>query len=250
MNIYETGLNNSKKIVMIHGACMCWQMLMRSAKLLAEKYHVYLVAVPGHDLDSNEDFTSVEDISRRIESQLISMGADEIDLLYGLSMGGGIAIRMIADNRLKIANAVIDAGITPYELPWLLTRIILAKDFIMTELGKHSRRALALAFPPERYTVSDIDMMYKTMQHMTEKTIIHVFDSTDNYTMTKHFPKIKTKIWYWYGECEKKARFLDLDYVRRHIPNVRFRKISGMEHGQYIMSFPECFAADITKIIQ
>lgn len=239
-----------KKIVMIHGACMCWQMLMRSAKLLAEKYHVYLVAVPGHDHDTNEGFTSVEDISRRIESQLVSMGAEEIDLLYGLSMGGGIAIRMLADNRLKITHAVIDAGITPYELPRIVTRIILAKDFIMTELGKHSRRALSLAFPPERYTFSDIDMMYKTMQHMTAETIFRVFDSTDNYSMPKRFPKTRTNIWYWYGECEKKARSLDIEYVRRHIPNVRFRIISGMEHGQYIMSFPKSFASDISKIIE
>ena len=149
-----------------------------------------------------------------------------------------------------VRNAVIDAGITPYELPRSVTRLILAKDFLMTETGKHSRKALSLAFPPERYAPEDIDMMFSVMRHMTAGTIYRVFDSTDNYSMPERFPDTGTRIWYWYGECERKARALDLNYVRRHIPGIRFRKIDGMDHGQYVMSYPEKFAGDITKVIE
>ena len=35
---------------------------------LEKDYHVILVAVPGHDLTTNEEFTSVEQISKCIEN--------------------------------------------------------------------------------------------------------------------------------------------------------------------------------------
>ena len=248
MNIQEYGKENLKSLVMIHGACMSWDMFRESIDVLQNRFHVYAVAVPGHDLATDEEFTSVEQISRQIEEELIARGQKQIDLLYGLSMGGGFVIRMLADNRLIVGEAVIDAGITPYELPFLLTRLILLKDFLMTEWGKHSKKALSLAFPPERYTQEGVDEMFRVMQHMTAKTIWNVFDSTDNYSMPEQFPVIKTKIRYWYGDRERRARTLDIAYVKKHIPGVLFREIPGMDHGEYALMMPQTFAEDLMEI--
>ena len=101
------GEKHSMVIVMIHGTGMSWDMLMDSAEILREKYCVVLVSVPGHDPNTTEEFTSVEQVAGEIEAGLIEMGRSNIDLLYGLSMGGGIAIRILADNRLSIRRAVI-----------------------------------------------------------------------------------------------------------------------------------------------
>ncbi len=248
MNIYEFGKENDRTLVMIHGACMSWDMFQDSIDDLKEDYHLFAVAVPGHDLTTDEEFTSVEDIAARIETELIRRGAQEIDVLYGLSMGGGFVIRMLADERLRVKHAVIDAGITPYELPRIITRLILLKDFLMTEWGKHSRKALALAFPPEKYTQEGVDYMFEVMQHMSAKTIWRVFDSTDNYAMPAAFPRLDTEIKYWYGQEEKKARKLDIAWVKKHIPGVHFREIPGMDHGQYALMQPKRFAEDLLRI--
>lgn len=250
MNIYEFGLENDKSLVMIHGACMSWDMFQGSIDALKEDFHIFAVAVPGHDLTTNEEFTTVEDIADRIETELIARGLHEINVLYGLSMGGGFVIRMLADNRLRVDHAVIDAGITPYELPRPITRLILLRDFIMTEWGKHSKKALFLAFPPVKYTQEGIDYMYKVMRHMSAKTIWRVFDSTDNYAMPATFPSLDTRIEYWYGQDEKKARKLDIAWVRKHIPDVHFREIQGMDHGQYALMQPKRFAEDLRRIIR
>ena len=243
--LHVLGKENNRVIVMIHGTGMSWDMLMNSAEILKKKYCVILVSVPGHDPQTNEEFTSVEQIAKEIETGLIETGRGTVDLLYGLSMGGGIAIRILADDRIAVKHAVIDAGITPYELPWLVTRLILIKDFLMMEWGKHSKRALALAFPVKEYTQEGLDRMYQVLRHMTPKTIWRVFDSTDNYAMPAPFPNLKTVIEYWYGSREEKDRRLDIQYVRNHIPNIRFRKIDGMMHGQYAAVFAGDFATDI-----
>ncbi|MGN0350159.1 MAG: alpha/beta fold hydrolase [Roseburia sp.] len=249
MRLHEYGKENEKIIVMIHGACMSWDMFQVSVDILKKEYHIILVAVPGHDLTTKEEFTSVEQISERIENMLIQKGYQNIECLYGLSMGGGFVIRILADNRLNIKHAVIDAGITPYEMPWIQTRIILALDFLTVELGKHSRKLLGIAFPPKRYEPVIIDEMFQIMRHMTPRTIKRVFDSTDNYSMPETFPHLKTKIYYWYGADEKKARKLDIQYVKKYIPNVRFREIENMEHAQYVLMQPEKFAADLKHLI-
>ena len=245
--LHELGTGHDKTIVMIHGTGMSWDMLHSAANLLAEHYHVILVSVPGHDPKTTEEFTNVEQIAAEIETALTDRGYTTVALLYGLSMGGGIALRMLADNRIHFRRAVIDAGITPYELPWVVTRMILFKDFLMTEWGKHSKRALSLAFPPEDYSQEAVDGMFHVLQNMTSKTIWRVYDSTDNYSMPAVFPKLDTKIEYWYGSREEKERKLDICYIQKHIPHVRFRRISGMKHGQYVMTQPERFAVDIRK---
>lgn len=248
MNVYEFGPENDRTLVMIHGACMSWDMFRESIDDLKTDFHVLAVAVPGHDLKTDEEFTSVEEISEQIEVELISRDCQKIDILYGLSMGGGFVIRMLANNRICVKHAVIDAGITPYELPRLVTRLILLKDFLMTEWGKHSKKALALAFPPEKYTQEGIDYMYEVMRHMSAKTIWNVFDSTDNYSMPDFFPSLKTSIDYWYGQDEKKARKLDIAWVKKHMPGVCFRELPGMDHGQYALMHPHHFAADLRAV--
>ncbi len=32
-------------------------------------------------------------------------------------MGGAVVVRFLSDNRVKVHSAVIDGGITPYQLP-------------------------------------------------------------------------------------------------------------------------------------
>lgn len=243
--LHEIGKKGKKTIVMIHGTAMSWDMFLGSAGKLAKDYRVILVSVPGHDPRTSKSFTSIEQIADDIEMALIKQGYTTLDMVYGLSMGGGLVIRMLADDRLVIRHAIIDAGITPYEYPRIVTRMILLKDFLMTEWGKHSKKALSLAFPPEDYTQFGLDMMWQTLQHMSAQTIWRVYDSTDNYSMPKTFPTLNTVIEYWYGEKEEKERKTDIHYVRNHIPGILLRRLDGMKHGQYVVTKPDCFIRDI-----
>lgn len=80
MHLYEYG--KEKLNIMIHGAYMSWDMFLASMEILKKDYHVILVAVPGHDLTKNEEFTSVEEISKYIEYMLIQKEYDSIECLY------------------------------------------------------------------------------------------------------------------------------------------------------------------------
>lgn len=238
MNIYEFGQENRACILFLHASCTSWDFYEESIQRLAKWYHIIVPAMPGHDLTTDEDYTSVEEIAENLEQWLREQGHTHVHGVYGLSMGGSIVLRLLANNKIVFDKAVIDAGITPYQFPWIITRFIALRDFLMVELGKHSRKLLELAYPPEKYGVEGLDYMERVMKHMSARTIWRVFDSCNNYSMPKPIPAVATKIQYWYGSLEKKARAWDIDYVKENFPGTRFVEISGLDHAEYALLNP------------
>jgi len=247
MNIHEFGEQNTDILVILHGSCMVWDMYEESIDILKERFHVVVPALPGYDPGTDEDFTNVEQIVSELTDWLLAHEYREVCCLYGLSMGGSMVLRMLAEGRLKVDNAIVDGGITPYQMPRVLTRLIAVRDFLTVQLGRSSKRLLELAFPPERYTREGVDYMYEAMRRMSAKTVWRTFDSCNNYTMPDPIPAVSANCRYWYAEKEKKARKLDIAYIKQNFPGFVFREIPGMEHGEYCMMQPRRFAEDIVR---
>lgn len=238
MNIHEFGQEHSEHVLFLHASCTGWDFYKESVWELSKQYHVIVPAMPGHDLTTGEDYTSVEQIAADLEQWLLERGYARVHGLYGLSMGGSVVIRLLANGNVLFDKAVIDAGITPYQLPWLATRFIALRDFLMVELGKHSRKLLELAYPPEKYGAEGLDYMEQVMKHMSARTIWRVFDSCNNYSMPKPVPATKTRLQYWYGSLEKKARAWDIDYVKENFPKTAFVELPGLDHAEYALLHP------------
>ena len=249
MKIHEFGQEKQDCVLFLHASCTSWDFYEESARRLAEQYHIIVPAMPGHDLTTDEDYTSVEQIAAELERWLLRRGRTQVHGVYGLSMGGSVALRLLANNKIVFDKAIIDAGITPYQLPWLMTRFIALRDFLMVELGKHSRKLLELAYPPEKYGAKGLDYMEQVMKHMSAKTIWRVFDSCNNYAMPKPIPLLSTEVQYWYGSLEKKARAWDIDYVKKNFPKTKFVEIDGLEHAEYALLHPEELAEQMLAFL-
>ena len=131
MTIHEFGKDNDKVIVLLHPSVVMWDYFEYVIPLLEKKYHLIIPALPGYAPDNKSDFTSVEEISAELEEWLNLNGLSNVTCLYGCSMGGSIVVRMLANNKVNVQSAVIDGGITPYQLPWIVTRLIAVRDFLM-----------------------------------------------------------------------------------------------------------------------
>lgn len=241
MNIYEFGVQENPSILMFHGSCMSWDMFKNDIDLLKDKYHIIIPALPGHDLSNNSNYTSVEEIANEIETWLLNKNIKKVYGIYGLSMGGSILIKLLSNNNIHFDKAIIDAGITPYSYPKAITRIIALKDLFTTELGKHSRKMLQIAFSPKKYSKDVIDSLQAVLKHMTATTIYDVFYSCNNYSVKSINPEFKTQIQYWYGSEEKKARKDDLKFVNKTFESVQFVEIKNMEHGEFATIYPNEF---------
>ena len=157
MRIYEFGKENPECILLIHPSLVTWDYFEYDTPLLETHYRLMIPALPGYDLMDDSEFSSVEAIALKLADELADRGIHEVNTIYGCSMGGSIAFRMATDGRVRIKNIVMDGGITPYQLPRILTRLIALRDFGLMALGKIGGEKLMIkAFSSSQFSEEDM----------------------------------------------------------------------------------------------
>ena len=249
MTVREFGTQNEKKLLFFPGSCEPWQEFAYAARALAARYHVLLVTPDGHDPEEHTDFISVEKTVDDTVLWLKAHGVSRLDALYGLSFGGGMAVRFLTAQDIPAEKVIIDAGTAPYQLPKWVCRLICVKDFLMIKAARRSIRLMALGCPPERYARNpenyraEYQEMRKYLKTFSSKTIWNIFWSANNYAVPKQAPAIPSRIQFWVGDEEWKGRYRDLNWYREYLPQMEVVTIPGMMHGEYVMMHPQAFAA-------
>lgn len=251
MTIHEFGQENQQVIVLVHPSIVMWDYFQYVIPLMEEKYHLIIPAIPGYDPDVKNDFTSVEEIAAELAQWLTDHHHKEVTCLYGCSMGGSIVIRMLADHKIRIQNAVIDGGITPYRLPWIITRLIAIRDFLLIYTGKlGGAKLLEKAFATDELSKEDAEYAAGVLKMLSAKTVWRTFESCNNYSMPENAYTDCPNIEYWVAEKEVKDRRWDMAYVKETFPTTVFRKIHGVGHGGLAPFNPEKFVRGIEKVIR
>ena len=142
--------------------------------LLAQRWHVFQVVFDGHEPEEPGDFTSVEQTVDEVTEYLKAHGVARLDAAYGCSLGGACLTRFLALGEIPVGRAIIDGGITPYQLPYLLRKLILARDVLSFKLAANDRKVLEAAFPPERFTIPGHDPVkeYDAMEPYDTRVIL------------------------------------------------------------------------------
>ena len=249
MRIYEFGLENPEHILLIHPSLVTWDYFENVIPLLEKHVHLLIPALPGYDLKDDSEFSSVEQVASELADGILQKGIQEVQAVYGCSMGGSIALRMAADGKLRARNYVMDGGITPYQLPWILTRFIALRDFGMMALGKlGGERVIVKAFSSTRYSEEDLKYVAGIFRHCTYKTLWNTFDSCNNYKMPKETMRFPGKVHYWYAEKERGARDWDLRYMKKFVPDTVFKCFEGMDHGDMALFHPDRMARELLRL--
>ncbi len=249
MRICEFGKNDRECVLLIHPSLVTWDYFEYVIPLLKEQFHLLIPALPGYDLEDRSGFSSVEQIASELADDILQKGIREVKTAYGCSMGGSIVLRMAVDGKLKVKNYILDGGITPYQLPWILTRFIALRDFGMMALGKlGGEKVIVKAFSSTPYSEENLKYVAKIFRHCTYKTLWNTFDSCNNYQMPKQPMQFSGKVHYWYAEKERRARDWDLKYMKKFVPDTVFKSFAGMDHGDMALFYPERMAQELSKL--
>ena len=182
-----------------------------------------------------------------VVAYLKQRGVARLDAAYGCSLGGACLTRLLALGKMPVGRAVIDGGITPYRLPYLVRKLALARDVLGFKIVANSRRILEAAFPPERFTLpghnprEEYDAIEAYLKTYSNRTIRNVFWSGNNYALPHPPAPIDTKIVYWYGDNEAKERRGNIRFIHRYFPRAQIRRIPKMAHAEMVMVHPEEF---------
>lgn len=249
VNIHEFGKENQETILLIHPSVVKWDYFENVIPLLQEKYHLLVPALPGYDFEDDSDFTGVEQIASELNAWLKAEGYTKLYAVYGCSMGGSIALMVALEQMVKIKHCVMDGGITPYQLPWLVTRVIALKDYLMMMLGRAGGVALLeKAFATDDYSEEDLQYVADVLRHCSRKTLWRTFDSCNNYKVPKPVPKLDTQIHYWYTKGEERERKQDINYMKCQFPQTIFKELPELGHAGLALLKPELFAEMIRKL--
>ncbi len=249
MIIHEFGQEHEKTLLFFPGSCEPWKEFSYAAEELAARYHVLLVTPDGHDPEEHTDFISVEKTVDDTVCWLREHGISRLDALYGLSFGGGMAVRFLTTQDIPAEKVIIDAGTAPYRLPKCICKLICVKDFFMIRIARSSIRMMALGCPPERYARdpahyrAEYEEIRRYLMTYSNKTIWNIFWSANNYSVPNKPPAIPSAIQFWVGTDEWGSRFRDLKWTKRYLPQIEVVKIPHMMHGEYVMMYPKEFAA-------
>ena len=214
---------------------------------LSQKWHVFQVVFDGHQPEYPGDFTSVEQTVDEVTAYLKSGGITHLNAAYGCSLGGACLTRFLALGEILVDRAIIDGGITPYQLPYPVRKLILVRDILSFKIVANSRRILEAAFPPERFTlpghdpVKEYDAMEAYLKTYSDRTIRNVFWSGNNYALPQTPAASNTEITYWYGADEKKDRKDNIRFIRRYFPQIRLREFPNMAQAELVIVHPEEF---------
>ncbi|MBR4960623.1 MAG: alpha/beta hydrolase [Clostridia bacterium] len=250
MRFLEFGEENDKILLMFHASCMTWDFLESSIRLLAAQYHVIVPVLPGYDREDDSEYTSVEAIAAETEDWLLSRGWGEIHGLYGISMGGSICVRLLANGRIRVKKAVMDAGITPYRLPEWLANLFVWRDTWFILMLKDSMGFFARLVPEKKYGSDMFAGLRQVMEHTTRRTIKNNFRSCNTYTLPDTVGGQDTDIRYWYGSLEKALRRRNARFVKRCFPHAQTEEIKGCNHAEFVMLHPHAFAEKLTAFLE
>ena len=255
MKILEHGQTQEKTLLFLPCTAEPVWAFTATVELLSQKWHVFKVVYDGHQPEYPGDFTSVEQMVDEITAYLKDRGISRLDAAYGCSLGGACLTRMLALGEMPVGRAIIDGGITPYQQPFLVRKLLLLRDVASFNIVAAHRDVLEAAFPPERFTipghdpVKEYDAMEQYLKTYSRRSIRNIFWSANNYDLPRVPARITTKITYWYGDDEKKDRRRDIRFIKRYFPKARIHGIPKMAHAELVMVHPEKFCRYAEKFL-
>lgn len=109
--IHLRGNRNGKRVLLIHGMGFNWKNCFdKVLHILGKNYYFIIPELSGHNASSDGAVTSVIHSAAYISNLLQMKGINQVDTVYGISLGASIALELAFKGDIKINKLILDGG--------------------------------------------------------------------------------------------------------------------------------------------
>ncbi len=252
MRIEEYGRRDAPVLMLLHSEAFRWDRFLAALPALTDHFRVLIPAMSGFDERfPKEHFEGVEHTARSLVAYLYRHKMLNVDGLYGLSLGGSVALQMLRDEHISVRRVVLDGCVMPSEKPPLLTKCqVLGKRMLLHTQKRMTGRLMARVSSVGPSGLDELMEKHRILETLSNETISQVSRSCLCAPVPKSLPGLKGNAVYWYGQGERQDRETDIQFIYRHFPEIPVLVLKGMRHGELLFETPELFGRYLDCVIR
>lgn len=246
MKFKEFGHKNAETIMLLHGGGLSWWNYRDVAEQLQQEYHVILPILDGH-AGSDRAFTSIEDNASEITSFIDGELGGSVLLLGGLSLGAQIVLEMLSQQKDICRYAVVESASV---IPSKLTNALITPAFGSSYCLIKNRSFAKLQFRSLHMKPSLFEDYYRDTCKVARADMIAFLKANTSYEIKQNLRSNQTEIRIIVGSRENKNMLKSAGFLHRMLQNSVLEIKDGLFHGEYSISQPEQFAAELKGMIK
>ena len=250
MKFLQFGNAENKKIMLIHGFQVPWQVWEPQINYFSQTYYVIVPILDGHHPIEKSTFASVQKEAEEIEKYCIEQYDGQLFAICGMSMGGSIAAALWANGKVHIEKLFLDAA--PLVRQNKMLTVLLTNQYISLTHKTRQRDVKTLnmcekTFIPKQYMPCFLEMM----DAMSDETIKNGVTSVGQFQLPKNVKCDNIDIIYYYGTrlnemlAKKSAK-----YLKKHYPQAKVVCLKGYSHGELVLRHPDQYIKVVEQFFE
>lgn len=239
MEILEFGDTSKKKLIFIHGFQSMWYVWEKYIEYYKNDYHIIVPILPGHNPNKKEEFNSFDETAKELEDYCINKYGKNIYLIYGVSMGGVLATKLLRNKRLRINKVIFDGSPLVAYSDMLENMLIKFYTGITHKTQIRDKKTLKTAkkmiVPQGR-----MEEFLKIMDNMSDKTIENFIKEIRKNRISNDIDISNLEMHYHHGtKLNEMLAKKTAKYIKKWYPRANIVCFKGKGHCEGFSSKPE-----------
>lgn len=232
----ESGENDFRTMIFIHGGGLSDWSLMPVVNEFQKNFHVITPIIDGHGEASTETFTSITDSAEKLIHYIDAQCNGRVFAIAGLSLGAQIVTEVISQRDDITQYAIIESalvypikGITSITVPTYQMCYGLIKQRWFSKM-----QAKSLCVPSNM-----LETYYKDSIKMSKQSLINMTLSNGTYDLKESIINTKAKVLIIVGEKEIPVMKKSAQKINKKVPGSELYIAPGLKHGEVSLIYPQ-----------
>jgi pimeloyl-ACP methyl ester carboxylesterase len=242
MDFKVFGKEGAPTLLLIPGLGVSYEIFLPLIDLLKDQFRILAAQVDGFTLGVHTRFTSIDDQAEQVIAYIREQHGCQLDVAYGLSLGGKILSRVLERDEVVIDRAILDAApLLP--LPKWLVGPLRYYQCANVWTCYHWTGFWRWVFHSHYFDVLLAECR-KVYPYGGGRAVLDGYKSV----YTNKLESISgADIHYWHGTLEAFVARPQAEHLKKLCPEAQIEVFPRMNHGQLLVDHPDEVASRIVK---